>query len=182
MWKPTTSPRYVHKLLCYYIPVWFSQGVTVVEDGDQYSTDLMKCIAALVEKEKLEDKGVSESLPSLISSFMCFDWQQTDVILLGGLSGRLDQTIHTLSYLHKLRKTRKRIFAVNDENVGWVLDEVWTFSALCHRYHDINSIFLGWTYHRSRPHYTGPYLWSLASWYRLYEATDYRVEMESGWA
>jgi len=47
-----------------------------------------------------------------------------DVVLLGGLSGRLDQTIHTLSFLHKLRKSGRRIFAVTDENVGWVLDEV----------------------------------------------------------
>jgi len=46
-----------------------------------------------------------------------------DVVLLGGLSGRLDQTVHTLSFLHKLRKSRHRIFAVTDENVGWVLDQ-----------------------------------------------------------
>jgi thiamine pyrophosphokinase len=50
--------------------------------------------------------------------------QQYDVILLGGLSGRLDQTVHTLSYLHKLRKIRRRIYAVSDDNIGWVLDEV----------------------------------------------------------
>jgi len=50
--------------------------------------------------------------------------QQFNVILLGGLAGRLDQTIHTLSYLHKLRKTRKSIVVVTDDNVGWVLDAV----------------------------------------------------------
>ena len=88
----------------------------------------MKCMAALVEKEKLEGKGVGESQTSLISSFICIDQQQYDVILLGGLSGRLDQTIHTLSYLHKLRKTRKRVFVVDIENIGWVLDEVWIFT------------------------------------------------------
>jgi len=46
------------------------------------------------------------------------------VIILGGLSGRLDQTVHTMSYLHKLRKFRKHVFSVTDENVGWVLDTV----------------------------------------------------------
>jgi hypothetical protein len=46
-----------------------------------------------------------------------------DIILLGGLTGRLDQTVHTLSYLHKLRKSGRCIFAVTDDNVGWVLDE-----------------------------------------------------------
>jgi len=40
----------------------------------------------------------------------------------------LDQTIHTLSYLHKLRKTRSHVFAVTDENVGWVLDAVGLFT------------------------------------------------------
>ncbi|KDR76321.1 hypothetical protein GALMADRAFT_475862 [Galerina marginata CBS 339.88] len=78
--------------------------VTIVQDHDQDATDLMKCVSALEEKEKLEHS------------------QQYHIILLGGLTGRLDQTIHTLSYLHKLRKTRKRVFAVTDENIGWVLD------------------------------------------------------------
>lgn len=50
--------------------------------------------------------------------------QQWEIILLGGLSGRLDQTVHILSYLHKLRKTRSSVFAVTDDNIGWVLDEV----------------------------------------------------------
>ncbi|RDB25974.1 thiamine pyrophosphokinase 1 [Hypsizygus marmoreus] len=82
-----------------------SQGVPVIQDDDQDSTDLMKCISAVEEKEQVEEAP------------------RNDVILLGGLSGRLDQTIHTLSYLHKLRKVRPRVFAVTDDNVGWVLDE-----------------------------------------------------------
>ncbi|KZT25563.1 Thiamin pyrophosphokinase [Neolentinus lepideus HHB14362 ss-1] len=82
-----------------------SQNITVIEDDDKYSTDLMKCIYSIEEKEKTEGA------------------QQYDIILLGGLSGRLDQTVHTLHYLHKLRKTRKRVFAITDENIGWVLDE-----------------------------------------------------------
>jgi thiamine pyrophosphokinase len=51
--------------------------------------------------------------------------QQYDIILLGGLSGRLDQTIGTLSCVHQLRKSRTRVFVVTDDNVGWVLDTVW---------------------------------------------------------
>ena len=85
------------------------QGIPVVRDGDQYSTDLMKCIASLEEYES----SISEGSNNL-----------HDIVLLGGLSGRLDQTIHTLSYLHKLRGSSRRIFAVTDDNVGWVLNEV----------------------------------------------------------
>ncbi|KAJ8092997.1 thiamine pyrophosphokinase [Marasmius tenuissimus] len=81
-----------------------SQGVPVVEDSDQYTTDLMKCVTAVEEKERE-------------------DGQEYEIIILGGLAGRLDQTVHLLSFLHKLRKKRSKIFAVTDDNVGWVLDE-----------------------------------------------------------
>lgn len=34
---------------------WYaSHGVQVIEDGDQYSTDLMKCVRAVQEKEEAE--------------------------------------------------------------------------------------------------------------------------------
>ena len=49
---------------------------------------------------------------------------QYTVLLLGGLSGRLDQTIHILSFLHKLRKSRGYVYVVTEENIGWVLDSV----------------------------------------------------------
>ncbi|KAF9046932.1 thiamine pyrophosphokinase [Hymenopellis radicata] len=78
------------------------QGVVVHQDHDQDSTDLMKCMQSVTEQQ-------GDEL-----------WE---VILLGGLAGRLDQTIHSLSYLHKLRKDKtKRVFAVTDDNLGWVLD------------------------------------------------------------
>ncbi|KAI0072535.1 thiamine pyrophosphokinase [Panus rudis PR-1116 ss-1] len=80
-----------------------SKDVPVVYDESQDSTDLMKCVEAITEKEQVQGGD------------------QYEIIILGGLSGRLDQTIHTLSYLHKLRHVRQRVFAVNDENIGWVL-------------------------------------------------------------
>lgn len=64
----------------------------------------MKCVQSIQEKEKLENR-------------------EYEIIILGGLSGRLDQTVHTLSYLHKLRRTRKKVFVVTDDNIAWVLDE-----------------------------------------------------------
>ncbi|RDX57588.1 thiamine pyrophosphokinase [Lentinus brumalis] len=82
-----------------------SHGVRIVHDEDQYSTDLMKCIAALVEDEKTERHV-----------------EQHTIVILGGLSGRLDQTVHTLSLLHKLRRSRKRVFVITDDNVAWLLD------------------------------------------------------------
>ncbi|KAJ7054449.1 thiamine pyrophosphokinase [Mycena amicta] len=62
--------------------------------GDLDSIRPDKCVAAIQVKEMEEAT-------------------KYDIVLLGGLSGRLDQTIHTLS---------ERVFAVTDDNVGWVLD------------------------------------------------------------
>ncbi|KAI6154861.1 thiamine pyrophosphokinase [Pisolithus tinctorius] len=84
----------------YYI----SKGVPVIQDQDQNSTDLMKCVQSIRELEKPENLVY-------------------EIIILGGLGGRLDQTVHTLSYLHKLRRTRKKVFVVTDDNIAWVLDE-----------------------------------------------------------
>ncbi|KAG2076710.1 thiamine pyrophosphokinase [Suillus decipiens] len=92
-----------------------SLNVPVIRDSDQDSTDLMKCVQALEEKERLTG-------------------QEFEIVILGGLSGRLDQTVHTLSYLHKLRKTRRRVFVVTDDNVGWVLNEG---EHLIHINHDV---------------------------------------------
>ncbi|KAF9270774.1 thiamine pyrophosphokinase [Marasmius fiardii PR-910] len=81
-----------------------SKGVPVIRDSDQDSTDLMKCINVVEEKERI-------------------DGQQYEILILGGLAGRLDQTIHLLSFLHKLRKKRGKVQAITDDNIGWVLNE-----------------------------------------------------------
>lgn len=81
-----------------------SKGVPVVQDGDEDTTDLMKCVSSLSELESKTDGA------------------QHQIVILAGLSGRLDQTVHTLSYIHKLRKERESVFAISDDNVAWVLD------------------------------------------------------------
>ncbi|KAF9236264.1 thiamine pyrophosphokinase [Melanogaster broomeanus] len=81
-----------------------SKGVPVLHDTDQDSTDFMKCVKALEDKEATEG-------------------HKYELLILGGLSGRLDQTVHTLAYLHKLRRTRTRVYTVTDDNIAWVLDE-----------------------------------------------------------
>jgi thiamine pyrophosphokinase len=106
--------------------------VPIVQDDDQNSTDLMKCIRSLEEKEKADGADVGVFVRrELVCSFRVGSLRNVtlalqtlyDIIFLGGLSGRLDQTVHTLSCLHKLRKSGRRIVAVTDDNVGWVLDE-----------------------------------------------------------
>jgi hypothetical protein len=108
--------------------------VLVVQDHDQDSTDLMKCLQSLQEKEEADGVDVGGPIfanpsPGKQGIFFYCNYFQTpyDVVLLGGFSGRLDQTVHILSYLHKLRKCGRRLFVVADENVGWVLDEARRF-------------------------------------------------------
>ncbi|WVQ84572.1 thiamine pyrophosphokinase [Cryptococcus sp. DSM 104549] len=71
-----------------------SRGVPIKHDPDEYSTDLMKCI---------------EEVP-----------KDYALVLLGGLSGRVDQTVHTMSLLHKLERD---IFVLDGESMAWVLRE-----------------------------------------------------------
>ncbi|KAL7417542.1 thiamine pyrophosphokinase [Mrakia frigida] len=83
-----------------------SLGVSVVHDPDQYSTDLMKCIHALKAVEASNPEGTP----------------QYDLILFGGLTGRLDQTTHTLHLLHKLRTEREKIWVISEDELAWCLD------------------------------------------------------------
>lgn len=88
-----------------------------MRDPNQATTDFMKCIESVEALEAASDSP-----------------KQFGIIVLGGLSGRLDQTVHTLSYLHKLRAQRERVFVVTDDDVSWVLDSV---SGALPRSHDI---------------------------------------------
>lgn len=76
----------------------------MIQEDDQDSTDLMKCVSSVSDLES-QTGGI-----------------RYEIAVLGGLSGRLDQTIHTLSYLHKLRKQRESVFVITDDNIAWVLD------------------------------------------------------------
>jgi len=74
-----------------------------VQDHDQSSTDLMKCFHSL---SGIEAKAAT----------------QFPVILLGGLSGRIDQTISTIAQVYKLRKTRGHVYVATDDDISWLLD------------------------------------------------------------
>jgi hypothetical protein len=65
-----------------------AQGVQIIKDSDEYSTDLQKCIQHVEEME--QHSPTAES------------W--IPIVIYGGLSGRLDQTTAVLSLLHKLRR------------------------------------------------------------------------------
>ena len=100
-----------------------ARGVRIVRDRDQDATDLMKCIGALVDDERAE-RHVEVRRMCAAHADAADAAQQHTIVLLGGLGGRLDQTVHTLALLHKLRRSRKRTFVATDDNVAWLLDAV----------------------------------------------------------
>jgi thiamine pyrophosphokinase len=84
-----------------------SQDVAIEEDGDQYATDLQKCIKALEAHER-ED-------PS--------DGEHT-LVIVGGLTGRFDQTAHTVHVLHQQQCKRKRTWVASDQSLACLLPPV----------------------------------------------------------
>ena len=106
-----------------------SKGVSIKHDSDQDSTDLMKCISEVEKIERLSDKSVS--LRALQRDRHAQpDPLQYSLLLMGGLSGRVDQTVHTMTILHKLRKTRPHTFVISSESLAWTLDQVRSMSGL----------------------------------------------------
>lgn len=100
-------------------PLAYTKGVTVIQDRDEYSTDLMKCITE-VEKEE-QGAQVSPFAASGTNHYAPLT-VQFPLLLVGGLSGRIDQTVHTISLLHKLRATRSESYVLSGESLAWVLD------------------------------------------------------------
>ena len=85
------------------------QGVRVEQDPDEFSTDLGKNVSRLAALEAAQD------LP-----------RQHQIVLVGGLSGRLDQTVHTLHALTLLveKEGRERVWALGKESAAVVLPKV----------------------------------------------------------
>ncbi|GAA5903240.1 hypothetical protein JCM8208_002249 [Rhodotorula glutinis] len=92
----------------YYV----GRGVRVEHDPDEFSTDLGKNVARLSSLEQTrrdDDDGAPR--------------QQHQLVIVGGLSGRLDQTVHTLHALTLLveKEGRERVWAIGRESAAVVL-------------------------------------------------------------
>ncbi|GAA5969199.1 hypothetical protein JCM11641_007506 [Rhodosporidiobolus odoratus] len=81
-----------------------AKGVPVERDPDEYSTDLGKNVARLSLHEKTAP-------------------QPYQLVVIGGLSGRLDQTVHTLHALWLLaeKEGREKVWVVGKESAAMIL-------------------------------------------------------------
>ncbi|GAA6053352.1 hypothetical protein JCM3770_004126 [Rhodotorula araucariae] len=83
-----------------------AKGVRVECDPDEFSTDLGKNVSRVVALEAAQDPP-----------------RQHQLVLVGGLSGRLDQTVHTLHALTLLveKEGRERVWAIGRDSAAVVL-------------------------------------------------------------
>ncbi|RUS20266.1 hypothetical protein BC937DRAFT_95581 [Endogone sp. FLAS-F59071] len=83
----------------------YYQGTLVEKIDDQNSTDFMKCVALVRERDLERDL-------------------KHDIIVLGALGGRFDQTLASIHMLFLLRGEGRRMFLVSDECITVLLDVV----------------------------------------------------------
>lgn len=104
------------------------QGVVVERDPDEFSTDLGKNVSRLAAIEagtaplpRHASESPADSRPSQRGSS-----EQYQLVIIGGLSGRLDQTIHTLHALTLLaeKEGRDRIWTIGKESAALLLTKV----------------------------------------------------------
>ncbi|CAO3597598.1 unnamed protein product [Absidia cylindrospora] len=82
-----------------------SKNVTITKVDDQYSTDFMKCVDLLKEKEKEMD-------------------QMFDVVAMPALGGRFDQTIASINMLYFMKdEVERKVILISDENLTVLLDK-----------------------------------------------------------
>jgi len=85
--------------------------VEIVEDGDQYSTDVEKCVKLVLSRNQ----------------DVCAEMRVGDVYILGSLGGRVDHAIGLLSTLLKLRRLvvesggEVNFYLITDQNISFIL-------------------------------------------------------------
>jgi len=88
-----------------------NQGVAVVRDPDQYTTDFTKCLKWLRE---------NPSNPQAPSA-------RLDVVAIGGLGGRVDQAFSQIHHLYMATKKREllvgEVYLLSEQSLSFVLEE-----------------------------------------------------------
>lgn len=93
------------------------RGVQVVKDPDQYSTDFTKCLRWIrveVGRRRKEQHGSSDD-----------DEVSMDVVVLGGLGGRVDQGFSQIHHLYMAERDpqllKGRIYLLSEQSLSFVL-------------------------------------------------------------
>ncbi|KAF9367303.1 hypothetical protein CPB97_005965, partial [Podila verticillata] len=100
-----------------------SKGVTVEKIGDQDSTDFTKCIELVRERDLIQSSTAAQGNQDTTTSTPSHEQLQSqnlNVVVLGGLGGRFDQTMSSIHHLYILSRERLATL-VSDESIVVVM-------------------------------------------------------------
>ncbi|KAF9171002.1 hypothetical protein BGX21_008253 [Mortierella sp. AD011] len=99
----------------YYV----SKGVSVQQDGNEYTTDFMKCVELVRSHDPVPAPSTSQS-SSTQSGQEQRQSENLGVVALGGTGGRFDQSMSLVHHLYILNRERHATL-VSDESIVVVL-------------------------------------------------------------
>lgn len=84
-------------------------GVSVLQDPDQYSTDFTKCLkylnshaAEIITSSRRQKRNTSSTSPTYLQSTL-------EIVILGGLGGRVDQALSQIHHLYMMTQTQREL-------------------------------------------------------------------------
>lgn len=108
-------------------------GVTVVEDRDQYSTDFTKCLKYLkghageILSPVTKPSASASAKQGASASAKQGDASRLDILILGGLGGRVDQAFSQIHHLYQMTweyssaQSAGSLYLVSEESLTFVL-------------------------------------------------------------
>ncbi|KAG0261335.1 hypothetical protein BG011_001109 [Mortierella polycephala] len=106
---------------------YLAKGVPVERVSDQDSTDFMKCVDLVRDRDPQLESSASTSSPDLADSSVPRDEVQKTgkgnygsklgIVALGGIGGRFDQSMSSIHYLYILNRERQAVLVSNESIV-----------------------------------------------------------------
>ncbi|KAL2810258.1 thiamine pyrophosphokinase [Aspergillus granulosus] len=99
-----------------------NRGVNIVQDDDQYSTDFTKSLRYLREHEERilssAPPSTSGSHPMTTSDPVTGERRRLEILILGGLGGRVDQAFSQIHHLYMMNQQQSTSVAGSGSNSG----------------------------------------------------------------
>lgn len=102
-------------------------GVTILQDPDQYSTDFTKCLvyinkhaAEIIASPRCSKKSSAKTQDQDVDSKSCRSNQSStlDVVILGGLGGRVDQAFSQIHHLYMMTQKQRELCESNRDETS----------------------------------------------------------------
>lgn len=98
-------------------------GVSIVEDPDQYSTDFTKCLkhlnthaAQIIASPRRQKRTTPSINQENAAPDTLLSQSSLEIVILGGLGGRVDQAFSQIHHLYMMTQTQREIRESQDPN------------------------------------------------------------------